>query len=151
MEPVLNGDWLKSFRLLLGVSAGENSNKTPLTSSAFATPLLFAFSLLLTFFTLFSEAFCFPYSRCSALDTCPFTWAFSCPLLRSSRCFHAHFFHVVSCFLARTYYYFSPLPIYFHWNQISACILCLNHRITNFLFHYYFRFYYFNFSIGITS
>ena len=92
VEPVSNSDWLKSFRLFLGLSAGENSNKTQLTSSAFSAPLLFAFSLLLTFFTLFSEAFCLPYLRCSALDICPFTWAFSCPLLRSSRCFHAHFF-----------------------------------------------------------
>ena len=125
VEPVPNGDWLKSFSLFLGLSAGENSNKTQLTSSAFSAPLLFAFSLLLTLFTLFSKAFCLPYSRCSALDICSFTWAFSCPLLRSSGCYRAHFFHVISRFftffrLARTYYYFSPYPTYFHWNPVAT-------------------------------
>ena len=92
MEPVSNGDWFKSFRPSLGLSAGENSNKTQLISSAFSAPLTSAFSLLLTFFALFSEAFCLSYSRCSALDICheliymsffmssfAFIWLFSCP------------------------------------------------------------------------
>ena len=38
VEPVSNGDWLKSFRLFLGLGAEENSNKTQLTSSAFSAP-----------------------------------------------------------------------------------------------------------------
>lgn len=96
MEPVSNGDWFKSFRPFLGLSAGENSNKTQLISSAFSAPLTSAFSLLLTFFALFSEAFCLSYSRCSALDICreliymsffmssfAFIWLFSCPFFSS--------------------------------------------------------------------
>ena len=65
-------------------------NLTQLTSSSFS--FLFAFSLFLTFFSLFSGALCLSFSRCFSLDIHPFTWAFPCPLLRSSRRFPSHFF-----------------------------------------------------------
>ena len=43
---------INKFSPFPGLSVGENSNQTQLTSSAFSAPLLFAFSLLLTFFSL---------------------------------------------------------------------------------------------------
>ena len=89
--------------------------KTRLTCSPFSATLLF------TFCSLSSGALWLSSSRCSSLNIRPFTWAFLCPLLGSSGCFPAHFFHFVSRFftffrLARTYYFFSPFPAYFHSN-----------------------------------
>ena len=49
----------------LGLNVIENPDKTQLTSSSFSIPLKFAFSLLMTFFSLFSGALCISFSRYS--------------------------------------------------------------------------------------
>ena len=70
----------------MGLSVGENPDKTRLTSSSFLDPLWFASLCWWPFFSLFSGALCISFSRCPSLDIRLFTYAFSCSLLRSSRC-----------------------------------------------------------------
>ena len=70
----------------MGLSVGENPDKTRLTSPSFLDPLWFASLCWWPFFSLFSGALCISFSRCPSLDIRLFTYAFSCSLLRSSRC-----------------------------------------------------------------
>ena len=70
----------------LGLSVRGNPDKTPLTPSSFADPLWFASLCWRPLLSLFSEALRISLSLCSSLDIRLFTYAFSCSLLRSSRC-----------------------------------------------------------------
>ena len=72
---VSNDDWLKKVWIFLVLSARENPHKAQLTSPSFSNPLC----------SLFSWALLISFLRCSSLDICLFTYAFSCSLSRFSR------------------------------------------------------------------
>ena len=78
---VSNDDWLKKVWIFLVLSARENPHKAQLTSPSFSNPLC----------SLFSWALLISFLRCSSLDICLFTYAFSCSLSRFSRRISASF------------------------------------------------------------
>ena len=122
-----NEDSEKRFKFFLGLSEGENPDKTQLTSSSFSNPLCSASLCWWPLFSLFSGALRISFSRCSLLETRLFTYTFSLFSFAFLLPYSAYF-SVLSNFLAR----FSRLalrllllvffdrsvsffPAYFHW------------------------------------
>ena len=80
----------------LGLNVIENPDKTQLTSSSFSIPLKFAFSLLMTFFSLLSGALCISFSRYSPFYLSLFPISFTLLLPYSA------YFSVLSNSLSRS-------------------------------------------------
>ena len=113
---VSNDDWLKKVWIFLVLSARENPHKTQLTSPSFSDPLC----------SLFSGALLISFLRCSSLDICLFTYAFSCSLSRFSR----RILPTSASFLTSSPFHstgFTPFTSCFLWSLclFLSCLLSL--------------------------